>query len=73
MALKTGYIRAAGYNLVTSATRNGSSVVGIVLGGKSAKRRDRHMIKLLDNAFINYQKKNLEILILTIRIFLPLI
>lgn len=49
--LKTGYIRAAGFNLVTSARRNGRSVVGVVMGGKTSKRRDRHMVKLLDRAF----------------------
>ncbi len=49
--LKTGYIRAAGFNLVTSARRGGRSIVGVVMGGKTSKRRDRHMVKLLDRAF----------------------
>jgi len=54
--LKTGYINAAGFNLVTSARRSGQSVVGVVLGGRSSKRRDRHMVKLLDQAFYKMAK-----------------
>jgi D-alanyl-D-alanine carboxypeptidase len=49
--LKTGYIRASGFNLVTSARRNGRSLVGVVMGGQSISGRDRNMIKLLDAAF----------------------
>jgi len=49
--LKTGYIRASGFNLATSARRSGRSVVGVVLGGRSTKSRDRHMTKLLDQSF----------------------
>lgn len=49
--LKTGYIRASGYNLVTSAVRNGQRVIGVVLGGKTASVRDQQMAKLLDRGF----------------------
>ncbi|MDB2414275.1 D-alanyl-D-alanine carboxypeptidase [Rickettsiales bacterium] len=49
--LKTGYVRASGFNLVTSARRNGRNIVGVVMGGRSTKRRDRHMVQLLDRAF----------------------
>ena len=49
--LKTGYIRASGFNLATSATRNGRRLVAIVLGGKTAKSRDDHMADLLDRSF----------------------
>jgi D-alanyl-D-alanine carboxypeptidase len=49
--IKTGYIRASGFNLVTSATRNGRRLVGVVLGGASAAERDQHMADLLDQAF----------------------
>jgi D-alanyl-D-alanine carboxypeptidase len=56
--LKTGYIRASGFNLVTSAKRNGRSLVGVVMGGQTIKGRDRNMIKLLDNAFYQSSKGN---------------
>lgn len=49
--LKTGYIRASGFNLVTSATRHGKSVVAVVLGGSSSKQRDDKMVKLVERTF----------------------
>lgn len=54
--LKTGYIRAAGFNLVTSAKRNGDNIIGVVMGGRSSKTRDRHMVKLLDRGFYKMAK-----------------
>lgn len=49
--IKTGFTRASGFNLVTSATRNGRRLVGVVLGGASAAERDQHMADLLDQGF----------------------
>ncbi len=49
--IKTGYIRASGFNLVASVERNGSRLVGVVFGGKSSKSRDKHMRKLFDRGF----------------------
>jgi D-alanyl-D-alanine carboxypeptidase len=49
--LKTGYVRASGYNLVTSVQRSGDRLIGVVMGGRSGKRRDRAMKKLLDRSF----------------------
>jgi D-alanyl-D-alanine carboxypeptidase (penicillin-binding protein 5/6) len=49
--LKTGYIAASGFNLVTSATRDGKTLIGVVIGGKTAKNRDNQMIALLDKHF----------------------
>jgi D-alanyl-D-alanine carboxypeptidase len=45
--IKTGYIRASGFNLVTSVKRNGRHVVAVVLGGASAGARDARMRQLL--------------------------
>ncbi|OLP55356.1 D-alanyl-D-alanine carboxypeptidase [Rhizobium rhizosphaerae] len=45
--IKTGYTRAAGYNLVTSAQAEGRSIVGVVLGGKSGGARDAQMRALV--------------------------
>ncbi len=53
--LKTGYTRASGYNLATSAERGGRRIIGIVFGGRSARSRDAHMVKLLDKAWPNVQ------------------
>ena len=49
--LKTGYIRASGYNLVASAKRDGNRVIAVLFGGKSAKRRDQQVARLLDRGF----------------------
>jgi len=49
--IKTGYIRASGFNLVASSKRHGRRLIGVVFGGKSAKSRDRHMRRLFERAF----------------------
>ncbi|NJL07531.1 MAG: D-alanyl-D-alanine carboxypeptidase [Methylacidiphilales bacterium] len=36
--IKTGYTRASGFNLLTSAKRGGRHVVGVVLGGRTGAR-----------------------------------
>jgi D-alanyl-D-alanine carboxypeptidase len=45
--IKTGYIRAAGFNLVTSVQIDGRSIVGVVIGGTSGASRDAQMRKLV--------------------------
>ena len=49
--IKTGYIRASGFNLATSAVRDGHRLIGVVLGGMSGGARDREMGVLLDQGF----------------------
>jgi D-alanyl-D-alanine carboxypeptidase len=49
--IKTGYIDASGYNLVTSIARGRTRLVAVVMGGVSPERRDREMIDLLDSIF----------------------
>lgn len=49
--LKTGYIHASGFNLVTSAVRDGRRLIGVVLGGRSSAARDLAMMRLLDAGF----------------------
>ena len=47
--IKTGYIRASGFNLITSAKgRNGRRTIAVVLGGSSSRDRDYRMTKLLN-------------------------
>jgi D-alanyl-D-alanine carboxypeptidase len=45
--IKTGYIRASGFNLVTSMRRGNRHLVGVVLGGRSGGSRDAIMRNLL--------------------------
>jgi D-alanyl-D-alanine carboxypeptidase len=49
--MKTGYTHASGYNLVTSAVRGETRLIGVVLGAGSGGERDRHMEALLDQGF----------------------
>ncbi|WP_234703849.1 D-alanyl-D-alanine carboxypeptidase [Rhodospirillum centenum] len=49
--LKTGFIRASGFNLAASAVRDGRRLIGVVFGGETAVWRDNHMADLLDKAF----------------------
>ncbi|MFK0333790.1 serine hydrolase [Rhizobium sp. NPDC090275] len=46
--IKTGYTNASGFNLVSAVNDNGRHVVGVVLGGKTARSRDARMASLLD-------------------------
>ncbi len=50
--LKTGYIRASGFNLAASAMRNGRRIIAVVFGGRSPKSRDRQVARLLDKGFL---------------------
>ncbi|MEO9527853.1 serine hydrolase [Roseibium sp.] len=45
--IKTGYIRASGFNLVTSVNRNGRQIVAVVMGGKTGASRNAQMTKLI--------------------------
>lgn len=45
--IKTGYTRASGFNLVTSVHKDGRSIVGVVMGGRTGSSRDAHMQELL--------------------------
>ena len=49
--IKTGYTRASGFNLAASAERDGERLIGVVLGGRSVRTRDRHLTDLLDKGF----------------------
>ncbi len=49
--IKTGYIEASGFNLVTSAVRSDVRLIGVVLGAARPGERDVHMAALLDAGF----------------------
>lgn len=46
--IKTGYIAASGFNLVTSIKRDGRKLVAVVMGGRTARSRDAHMVQLIN-------------------------
>ena len=49
--IKTGYIRASGFNLVASAQRHGQRVIGVIFGGNSPHSRNVLMTRLLNLGF----------------------
>jgi D-alanyl-D-alanine carboxypeptidase len=54
--IKTGYTAASGFNLVSSVVRDDSHVIGVVMGGRTAHRRDKEMIRLLDATFAKVER-----------------
>ncbi|MDP2333960.1 MAG: D-alanyl-D-alanine carboxypeptidase family protein [Reyranella sp.] len=58
--LKTGYISASGFNLLMSAVRDNRRLIGVVMGGESAGRRDRQMADLMDRGFAMAQSMQLS-------------
>ncbi|TPJ23387.1 D-alanyl-D-alanine carboxypeptidase family protein [Mesorhizobium sp. B2-7-2] len=49
--MKTGFVCPSGFNMIGSATRNGRTLVAVVLGEKSAISRAEAAAKLLDQGF----------------------
>jgi len=49
--IKTGYTRAAGFNLTGSAERGGKRIIATVFGGTSVAHRNAEMARLLDLGF----------------------
>lgn len=49
--IKTGYTRAAGFNLVASAERGNERIIATVFGGRSSATRNARVAELLDMGF----------------------
>ncbi|WP_238365026.1 D-alanyl-D-alanine carboxypeptidase family protein [Mesobacterium pallidum] len=49
--IKTGYTRAAGFNLVASAERGQERIIATVFGGRSSAQRNAEVAELLDLGF----------------------
>src|SRR5690606_27637974 len=46
--VKTGYIRASGFNLTASVRRDGKHLIGVVMGGRTGATRNKYMMSMLD-------------------------
>ncbi len=55
--VKTGHTLEAGYVLVASGTRDGMTLIDVVLGTSSEAARDANALALLDYGFANFQLK----------------
>ncbi len=49
--VKTGRTDESGYSMVTTATRNGVRLIGVILGAESEAERDARMMMVLDEGF----------------------
>lgn len=58
--VKTGFTGNAMRCLVTSCTRNGNQIITVVLGSDTKKLRTSDSIKLIEYAFENYERVNIE-------------
>jgi D-alanyl-D-alanine carboxypeptidase (penicillin-binding protein 5/6) len=70
--MKTGHTDAAGYCIVTSATRDGMRLIAVVLGATSAKLRNDGAQALLEYGFANFETHTLYAagaLVSTARVF----
>ena len=58
--VKTGFTGNAMRCLVTSCTRNGHQIITVVLGSDTKKQRTLDSIKLIEYAFANFERINIE-------------
>jgi D-alanyl-D-alanine carboxypeptidase len=49
--MKTGFVCASGFNVVTTATRNGRTLIAVVMGASSGAERTVKAAQLLDDGF----------------------
>ncbi|WP_058635312.1 D-alanyl-D-alanine carboxypeptidase [Aureimonas ureilytica] len=61
--IKTGYINASGFNLVTSVVRGNKKLVAVVMGGRTARSRDDHMVELVNKYLPDVSTRGSEPLI----------
>lgn len=54
--MKTGYTAASGYNIVTSATRNGKRVIAVTMGHKYLNERDKRVSLIMDKGLSHMNK-----------------
>lgn len=53
--LKTGHVHSVGYNIVSSAKRNGTRYLVVLLGAKSKAKRESEVRKLYEYAYKEYK------------------
>jgi D-alanyl-D-alanine carboxypeptidase (penicillin-binding protein 5/6) len=56
--MKTGYTIPSGFNLVSTASKDGKKVIAVVTGRPTAAQRDKEMMKILDNHLGNHKERN---------------
>ena len=56
--LKTGYIRASGFNIAASTERGGVRLITVVFGGQTGALRDAHARRLTEAAFSRLRQES---------------
>lgn len=54
--MKTGYTAASGYNIITSAKRNGKRVIAVTMGHRYLHDRDKKAAVMMDKGLIELKK-----------------
>lgn len=60
VGMKTGYINASGYNVIAVTERDGRKLITVVLGGRSARERDRTAISLTETNIARASKATIR-------------
>lgn len=47
--MKTGFLSTAGYNIVTSAKRNGNRILAVTMGHENLQARDKKVMEIMDS------------------------
>lgn len=50
--LKTGWVRASGYNLISTVEQNGTRLLAVVMGAENSNLRGREMHRLIEAGFM---------------------
>lgn len=56
--MKTGYTAASGYNIITSAKRNGKRVIAVTMGHRYLTERDKKVALMMDKGLIELKKSD---------------
>lgn len=64
VGIKTGYIRASGFNLAAAVRRNGHRLFAVVFGGRTGQSRDTRMRQILDSAFDKLNRVNVQMVMM---------
>jgi D-alanyl-D-alanine carboxypeptidase len=58
--MKTGFTKASGFNLITSAKRQDRRIISVLLGCATQQRRDKLTKELLNESFKNLEKSKIH-------------
>lgn len=63
---KTGFTNASGFNLVSAVHRGNRRVIGVVLGGSTARSRDSLMEKLINRSLAKAENRRTNLLVASV-------